>query len=92
MAAIQEHRELNSSGTSERGDRIHGSPAGAAGIKNVVYEDDSEFFQMKRQTRFADTCESISNTQIVPVHRNIDRAQVGLPPLDSLNQTSQAPR
>jgi hypothetical protein len=48
MAAIQEHRELNPSGAPERGDRIHRGATGAAGKKNVIDQNDSEFFQIKR--------------------------------------------
>ena len=79
MAAIQEHRELNPSGTPERADRIHRGAAGAAGKKNVIDQNDSEFFQIKREARFADTGERISNAEIVAMHRNIDRAQLWPP-------------
>jgi hypothetical protein len=92
MAAIQEYRELNPRGASERADRIHRGSTGAAGIQNVIDQNDSERFEIKRQTRFADTGERISNAEIVAMHRNIDHAQFWLSPFDYFNGIGQAPR
>ncbi len=55
MAAIQEYRELNPRGASKRADGIHGRPAGAAGVNNIVHENEGELFKTKGQIRFLHT-------------------------------------
>ena len=74
MAAIDQRRQLDPGGAAERTDRVHRGPHRAAGEEDVIHDDDCFSFERQRQRRSLDPRQITPDPDVVPMHRDVDRA------------------
>ena len=82
MHAIHEDGILDAGRSTERGNSIQGGAAAPPGKKNVIDQNDHSSVDLDRQTGRDDRCRPPSRGNIIPVHGNVHRAEVGADALD----------
>jgi hypothetical protein len=76
MAAIDQRGQLDPRRTPERTDSIHRRTHCSAGEENIVYDNYSTTFQRQRQARDLHYRQFRAPTDVITVHRDVDRAHI----------------
>src|SRR5436190_2937705 len=92
MATINERGELNTRRPSERADRIQRRPGSAARKKNIIDDDDGATFQWQRKFRRMHHWQLGACTDVVAMHRHVDRALFDVDLSDLANEFGETAR
>jgi hypothetical protein len=75
VAAIDEHRKAYRAGPAIVDERVHRGTDGASGEQHVVHEDDDLVVDREVQRRLANDRRVADTCEIVPVKRDVERAE-----------------
>lgn len=89
MAAVDQYGVLDSRWSPEGGEGVHGGAAGAAGVEDVVYEDDSAGIEVVGKLARLDGDEAAAQAQVIPVHGDVDGAGFDATLLKLLNVSGE---
>jgi len=92
VAAVDEHSELYGSRAAEVGQRVKGSPNRTAGKQDVVDQDDHPAVNASRRDLGVLQSPGRSKTQVVAIHRDVERAEGHRGALNIRNAVGKTPR